>query len=102
MGWLVGFISPYLINPDAGNLGAKVGFVFAGCGIPICIGFYFLIPETKGLSFDDMDYLFSKKVPCRRFRQEIQQRGVGDDTEVTDEEKGGKDSPADIAVVEVS
>jgi hypothetical protein len=53
-GWLVGFVSPFLINPDAGNLGAKVGFVFAGLGVPLCVIFYFLIPETKGLSFDDV------------------------------------------------
>ncbi|KAI6779108.1 uncharacterized protein J7T54_007563 [Emericellopsis cladophorae] len=24
-GWLMGFISPYMINPNAGNLGAKAG-----------------------------------------------------------------------------
>ncbi|CAI4213190.1 unnamed protein product [Parascedosporium putredinis] len=34
VGWLIGFISPYLINPDAGNLGAKIGFIFAGMGFP--------------------------------------------------------------------
>lgn len=43
-----------MINPDAGNLGAKVGFVFAGLGVPLCILFYFLMPETKGLSFDEV------------------------------------------------
>lgn len=75
-GWLVGFVSPFLINPDAADLGAKVGFVFAGLGVPLCIAFYFLIPETKGLSFDDMDYLFSNTVGCRKFQSVIeQQRG---------------------------
>ena len=53
-GWLIGFVSPYMINPDAGNLGAKVGFVFAGLGVPLCIAFYFLIAETKGLTFDEV------------------------------------------------
>ena len=43
-----------MINPDAGNLGAKVGFVFFGLGVPLCIAFYFLIPETRGLSFDEV------------------------------------------------
>jgi hypothetical protein len=53
-GWVIGFVTPYMINPDAGNLGAKVGFVFFGLGVPLCIAFYFLIPETKGLSFAEV------------------------------------------------
>jgi hypothetical protein len=56
-GWLVGFVSPYMINPDAGALGGKVGFVFAGLGVPLCILFYFLMPETRGLSFEEVSYL---------------------------------------------
>lgn len=43
-----------MINPDAGNLGGKVGFVFFGFGVPLCIAFWFLIPETKGLTFEDV------------------------------------------------
>lgn len=43
-----------MINPDAGNLGAKIGFVFTGLGVPLCTAFYFLIPETKGLGFADV------------------------------------------------
>jgi hypothetical protein len=43
-----------MINPDAGNLGAKVGFVFAGLGLPLCVAIYFMVPETMGLSYDDV------------------------------------------------
>jgi len=70
-GWLIGFVSPYMINPDAGNLGAKVGFVFFGLGLPVSILFYFFIPETKGLSMDEIDYLFTTNTSCRRFQQAI-------------------------------
>lgn len=35
------------INPDAGNLGAKVGFIFFGTGLVAAIGGWFLYPETK-------------------------------------------------------
>ncbi|CAK7201577.1 hypothetical protein SEUCBS139899_004283 [Sporothrix eucalyptigena] len=78
-GWLIGFVSPYMINPDAGNLGAKVGFVFAGFGVPLCILIFFYIPETKGLSFEDLDLLFENRVNTRHFTREIQRlRGQRD------------------------
>ncbi|KAJ9611497.1 hypothetical protein H2200_004681 [Cladophialophora chaetospira] len=90
-GWTVGFVSPYMINPDKGNLGAKVGFVFFGLGVFLCVAMFLFVPETKGLSFDDvsgrtspklsdvpvlthtlqMDYLFNNKVNSRHFQQEI-------------------------------
>jgi hypothetical protein len=50
----LGFVVPYMINPDAGDLGAKVGFVFFAFGVPLCVLFYFFAPETKGLSFDEV------------------------------------------------
>lgn len=59
-GWLIGFVSPYMINPDAGDLGAKVGFVFTGFGVPLCFLFWFLIPETLGLEFEDVSHMSPK------------------------------------------
>ena len=35
------------INPDAGNLGGKVGFIFLGTGIIAAVGGWYLYPETK-------------------------------------------------------
>lgn len=43
-----------MINPDAGNLGAKVGFVFAAFGVIFSISFFFLIPETRGMAFHEV------------------------------------------------
>lgn len=45
-----------MINPDAGNLGVKVGFVFFGLGAPFCVAFWFLVPETKGFTFEDVSF----------------------------------------------
>jgi hypothetical protein len=52
--WIVGFIVPYLINPDAANLGAKIAYIFFGMGVIFCVLLYFYIPETKGLSFEEV------------------------------------------------
>jgi hypothetical protein len=37
----------FQINPDAGNLGGKVGFIFLGTGLVAAIGGWYLYPETK-------------------------------------------------------
>jgi hypothetical protein len=52
--WVVGFIVPYIINPDAANLGAKIAYIFFGMGVIFSIHLYLYIPETKGLSFEDV------------------------------------------------
>lgn len=38
------------INPDAANLGGKVGFVFLATGLMVSVAGYFLYPETKVLN----------------------------------------------------
>jgi sugar porter (SP) family MFS transporter len=53
-GWIFTFVTPYMINPDAGNLGLKVGYIYMAFGIPFCIAFFFFVPETKGLTFDEV------------------------------------------------
>ncbi|OAA54566.1 General substrate transporter [Niveomyces insectorum RCEF 264] len=75
-GWLIGFIVPYLINPhpDGANLGGKVGFVFFGSGLLIAIGFFYLVPDSRGLSFDELDYLYTNKVTPRKFQQALSDR----------------------------
>lgn len=46
-GLIMQFTVPYMINPDAGHLGGKVGFIFLATGLAAAIGGYFLYPETK-------------------------------------------------------
>lgn len=84
-----------MINPDAGNLGAKVGFVFVGLGAPLCILFYFFIPETKSLSMVEIDYLFNQKISCRRFQSAVRayhtESGNTPDVEVIEQSSVGTD-----------
>src|SRR5438477_1264602 len=54
VGWVVGFVVPYIINPDAGNLGGKIGYIFFGLGCICFVGLYFYCPETKGLNYDEV------------------------------------------------
>ncbi|TDZ67823.1 Major facilitator-type transporter ecdC [Colletotrichum trifolii] len=57
---------PYLVNPDQANLKGKVGFIFGGLALMGTIGSFFCIPELKGKTFDEIDRLFTAKVPPRK------------------------------------
>lgn len=61
--------TPYMFNVDAGNLGGKIGLIFAALSF-LAFGLTFMfLPETKGKSFEELDYLFEKRVPARAFRK---------------------------------
>jgi SP family general alpha glucoside:H+ symporter-like MFS transporter len=61
------FILPFMFNPDKGNLGAKVAFIFGGLSVLCCIYVYMYHPETKGRSFEELDEMFIKGIPARQF-----------------------------------
>ncbi|ERS97062.1 hypothetical protein HMPREF1624_06391 [Sporothrix schenckii ATCC 58251] len=68
-GLIMQFTVPYMINTDAGNLGGKVGFIFLGLGLMAAVGGYYLFPETKGLSFEQIDELYAMKVHPKHFKK---------------------------------
>lgn len=72
-GLIMQFTVPYMINPDAGNLGGKVGFIFLATGLAASIGGWYLFPETKGLSFQKLDELYASKIPARHFKKAAQE-----------------------------
>ncbi|KAJ3536365.1 hypothetical protein NM208_g6753 [Fusarium decemcellulare] len=62
------FVLPYLFNPDKANLGAKVAFIFGGCSVLCLIYLWFELPETAGRTYEELDEMFIKKVPARKFK----------------------------------
>ncbi|KEF59179.1 uncharacterized protein A1O9_04023 [Exophiala aquamarina CBS 119918] len=67
-GILWSFVLPYLFNPDKANLGGKLGFIYGGLCFP-CIAFlWWYQPETRGRSYEELDEMFVKKIPARKFR----------------------------------
>lgn len=71
------FVLPYLFNPNEANLQAKVSFIFGGFSVLCCIYFYLYHPETKGRTFAELDEMFAKHVPARKFAS----YKVGEDAE---------------------
>lgn len=59
---------PYAMNEDQGNWRGKIGFLFAGLGALCAVYCFFCLPETKGRTFEELDILFERKVPSRKFK----------------------------------
>ena len=59
---------PFVYNADAGNLGAKTGFVIFATAVIGYILTFFFVPELKGKSAVEIDRLFERKTPTRQFR----------------------------------
>ncbi|KAI0359444.1 AmMst-1 [Trametes cingulata] len=81
--WALAFATPYLVNTGSGDagLGVKVFFIW-GSTCAGCIAFtYLCIPETKGLSLEQIDFLYQCSTPVtstRYRRQLIAERLRGD------------------------
>jgi MFS transporter, SP family, general alpha glucoside:H+ symporter len=58
-----------MYNPDAGNLGGKVGFVFGATSLLGFLGVYWYLPETKNRTADQLDKLYARGVPARKFHK---------------------------------
>ncbi|KAK9242151.1 general substrate transporter [Lipomyces tetrasporus] len=80
-GLIMQFTVPYMINPDAGDLGGKVGFIFLATGLIAGVGGWYLFPETKGLSFEKLDELYAMKVPPRHFKRAVEQHPETESTQ---------------------
>jgi SP family general alpha glucoside:H+ symporter-like MFS transporter len=58
---------PYAINPDQGNLRGKLAFVFFGVSLPCLVWLFLALPETRGRTFEELDLMFQKRVPTKKF-----------------------------------
>jgi MFS transporter, SP family, sugar:H+ symporter len=60
---IIGVVTPYMVDQDQGDLGPKVFFVW-GSTCCLCLLFaYFCVPETKGLSLEQVDRMLEETTP---------------------------------------
>ncbi|KAI0669630.1 general substrate transporter [Trametes maxima] len=73
--WAVSFISPYLANSGPGDagLGVKIFFIWGSTTSISGVFTYFCVPETKGLSLEQVDLLYRHSTPLlsTRYRCEL-------------------------------
>ncbi|KAL1858065.1 hypothetical protein VTK73DRAFT_7970 [Phialemonium thermophilum] len=59
---------PYMINPDQANMQGKLGFFFGGLAAICLVWSYYRVPETMGRTYEELDIMFDRKVPARKFK----------------------------------
>jgi MFS family permease len=60
---IIAVITPYMVNTDAGNLRSSVFFIWGSLCTCAFVYAYFLIPETKGLSLEQVDRMLEETTP---------------------------------------
>ncbi|GAA5828528.1 hypothetical protein JCM11251_000836 [Rhodosporidiobolus azoricus] len=80
----IGYATPYMVDsgPGRAGLGAKVFWIWGGCCLFAIAFAYFFIPETKGLSLEQIDILYrnSSIIGSNRYRQKLIAENVQEDT----------------------
>lgn len=60
---MIAVVTPYIVDEDKGNLAVKVFFVW-GSALFLCLLFaFFVIPETKGLTLEQVDKMLEESTP---------------------------------------
>lgn len=80
VGMIAFLVQPYLINPTALNLQGRVGFIWAGLGAVSAVWIYFRLPEPQHRTYEELDIMFLKRLPARKFQSYAQ----GSPKELTD------------------
>jgi MFS transporter, SP family, general alpha glucoside:H+ symporter len=65
------FLASYMLNIDEANLGGKCGYVWAGTALVCWIMAYIWLPEMKNRSYREIDILFNRHVPARKWKKTV-------------------------------
>ncbi|QPG74629.1 hypothetical protein FOA43_001961 [Brettanomyces nanus] len=65
----LGYLIPYLFNPDEVNMGARIMFVWTGTGVVLFVVMLFFLPETRGRTANEIEQLFVNKVGALKFKR---------------------------------
>ncbi|KAF2996512.1 hypothetical protein E8E13_005972 [Curvularia kusanoi] len=65
---LITSVSPYIQGEGHGNLGGKIGFIWGAFSFITAAWVYFFVPEMKGLTIEQLDYLYDHDTPTKKFQ----------------------------------
>jgi sugar porter (SP) family MFS transporter len=69
---IIAVITPYMVGADEGNLRSSVFFIWGGLCTCALVYSYFLVPETKGLTLEQVDRMFEETTPRKSSRWQPQ------------------------------
>jgi len=70
--WVTTFTTPYFINAVYGlNWGAKLCWIWFPSNLVTLLFIIFFLPETKGRTLEQLDEMFLKKIPARKFKHYV-------------------------------
>ncbi|ORZ27397.1 general substrate transporter [Lobosporangium transversale] len=72
--WAFNFILAYAVPPLLENIQYKTYFIFGAFCVAMTIHVFFMFPETKGHTLEEMDELFNSDVPAWKTRAQPQSR----------------------------
>jgi SP family general alpha glucoside:H+ symporter-like MFS transporter len=81
-------ITPYQLNETAWNWGGKTAWFWVAFCVICLIYAYFRIPEPRGRTYAEMDWLFTEGISARKFRSTVVPK-FGDDNEIPTAKEGG-------------
>jgi len=65
------YLASKLLNPTGWNVAGKCGYVWGGTAIVCWIMAFFFLPELKHRSYREIDILFNRRVPARKFKTTV-------------------------------
>ncbi|CZT50550.1 related to alpha-glucoside transport protein [Rhynchosporium secalis] len=65
------FLASYMLNDDKWNLGGKSGYVWAATAFVCTFLAWLYVPEMKHRSFREIDILFHRRVPARKWKNTV-------------------------------
>ncbi|KAK6216028.1 hypothetical protein LQW54_004005 [Pestalotiopsis sp. IQ-011] len=66
---IAGVLQPYFMSPTAWNAKGKTAFFWGSLSFLTTVWGYFRLAETKDRTFAELDFLFQKGVPARKFSE---------------------------------
>ncbi|KAM3078634.1 hypothetical protein ACMFMG_006502 [Clarireedia jacksonii] len=85
-------IMPYMLNPTAWNWKAHTSFFWAGSCLLCTTWAYFRLPEPRHRTYAELDVLFERRVPARKFAGwDVGLWGSGDDRGKKEGERGDRE-----------
>ncbi|WVW83142.1 hypothetical protein I302_105160 [Kwoniella bestiolae CBS 10118] len=68
IGLVFNYTVPLLLSDQDAGWGQKIGIFFGGLSLLFLVPIFFFYPETKGRTYAEIDELFERNIPARKFK----------------------------------